>query len=259
MTHPRIKSVIAVSAAALPLLLDCAEAVALEPIELLGKHIFFDEKLSTPSNKQACASCHDPARGWILPDSEINRTTVVAPGAMAPSAFPDAKRCQARRQDPSSHRGGVRPLARSVPSADRNDSLRHRCSVRQTKIAPDRLGGEGGKRYPPIGKRPPGISTPRASKPVTAANPPAVRAGPGDCGHRGNHLIKIVPIQRAIVTIREPVRVSPGDKIEAFEARFRRADPHYPLQGGVLRQQMFKLTACVSCSPFISRSVCQLY
>jgi cytochrome c peroxidase len=72
------------------LLLNCAEATALEPIELLGKHIFFDEKLSTPSNKQACASCHDPARGWVLPDSEINRTTVVAPGA-APHALGSIK------------------------------------------------------------------------------------------------------------------------------------------------------------------------
>jgi len=90
MTHPRIKFVIAASAAALPLLLNCAEAVALEPIELLGKQVFFDDHLSTPSNKQACASCHDPARGWILPNSEVNRTTVVAPGA-APHALGNIK------------------------------------------------------------------------------------------------------------------------------------------------------------------------
>jgi cytochrome c peroxidase len=92
MTHPRtrIKFVIAASAAALPLLLNCAEAVALEPIELLGKQVFFDDHLSTPSNKQACASCHAPARGWILPNSEINRTTVVAPGA-APHALGNIK------------------------------------------------------------------------------------------------------------------------------------------------------------------------
>jgi cytochrome c peroxidase len=67
MAHPRLKSVIATSTVALPLLLNCGEAVALETIELFGKHIFFDEKLSTPRNKQACASCHDPARGWVLP------------------------------------------------------------------------------------------------------------------------------------------------------------------------------------------------
>lgn len=58
-----------------------AGAAALEPLELLGKHVFFDDNLSRPAERQACASCHDPARGWVLPNSKINRTTVVAPGA----------------------------------------------------------------------------------------------------------------------------------------------------------------------------------
>jgi cytochrome c peroxidase len=69
------------SLTAMSLLLWSSDAAALEPIELLGKHIFFDEKLSIPANKQACASCHDPARGWVLPNSAISRSTVVAPGA----------------------------------------------------------------------------------------------------------------------------------------------------------------------------------
>jgi cytochrome c peroxidase len=69
------------SVAATPLLFWPTGAGALEPIEALGKSIFFDEKLSIPANKQACASCHDPARGWILPNSAINASTVVAPGA----------------------------------------------------------------------------------------------------------------------------------------------------------------------------------
>jgi cytochrome c peroxidase len=90
MKQAKIKSTLAASALALPFLLFHGEAVALEPIELLGKHVFFDEKLSIPSNKQACASCHAPARGWILPDSKINRTTVVAPGA-APHALGNIK------------------------------------------------------------------------------------------------------------------------------------------------------------------------
>ena len=55
-------------------------AAALTDIELLGKNIFFD-KISKPEDQQACASCHDPAKGWTLPDSNINKTTVVAPGA----------------------------------------------------------------------------------------------------------------------------------------------------------------------------------
>lgn len=90
MARSKTKSTLAASAILLPFLLVCGEAFALEPIELLGKHVFFDEKLSIPSNKQACVSCHAPARGWILPDSKINRTTVVAPGA-APHALGNIK------------------------------------------------------------------------------------------------------------------------------------------------------------------------
>jgi cytochrome c peroxidase len=84
------KSLIVAAVVAMPLFFWSAGAVALEPIELLGKNIFFDEKLSIPSNKQACASCHDPAKGWILPNSRINSTTVVAPGA-APHALGNIK------------------------------------------------------------------------------------------------------------------------------------------------------------------------
>jgi cytochrome c peroxidase len=74
------RSLLAVSAAVTPILLWSADAAALEPIERLGKHVFFDEDLSRPA-RQACASCHDPAKGWILPNSTINRTIVAAPGA----------------------------------------------------------------------------------------------------------------------------------------------------------------------------------
>jgi cytochrome c peroxidase len=74
-------SLVVASVVAMPLFFWSAGAAALEPIELLGKQIFFDDQLSIPGNKQACASCHDPARGWILPDSTINSSTVVAPGA----------------------------------------------------------------------------------------------------------------------------------------------------------------------------------
>ena len=75
------KSLVAASLAVAPLLLGSAGAFALESIELLGKNVFFDKKLSIPANKQSCASCHDPKRGWVLPNSKINLTTVVAPGA----------------------------------------------------------------------------------------------------------------------------------------------------------------------------------
>ena len=78
------------SAVTLSLLFCSTSARALEPIELLGKNVFFDDSLSTPNHKQACASCHDAAKGGVLPDSRINATTVVAPGA-APHALGNIK------------------------------------------------------------------------------------------------------------------------------------------------------------------------
>jgi cytochrome c peroxidase len=75
------RALFAASLAMAPVLLCSASAVALESIELLGKNVFFDESLSRPANKQGCISCHDPVRGWTLPNAAINRTTVVAPGA----------------------------------------------------------------------------------------------------------------------------------------------------------------------------------
>jgi cytochrome c peroxidase len=58
-----------------------ADHVPLTALEELGKFFFFDNRLSTPRNEQACASCHEPAVGWTLPLSRINETTVGAPGA----------------------------------------------------------------------------------------------------------------------------------------------------------------------------------
>src|SRR5918999_1219248 len=76
--HP--KSLLVALVVAMPLFLWPVRAGALTPLELLGKHIFFDP-LSISGNKQACASCHNPAKGWILPNAAINGSTVVAPGA----------------------------------------------------------------------------------------------------------------------------------------------------------------------------------
>lgn len=53
----------------------------LSPKEELGKLIFFDSNLSTPPG-QACADCHGPLAGWSGPDSVVNNTTVVYPGAL---------------------------------------------------------------------------------------------------------------------------------------------------------------------------------
>ena len=80
MMNLNTKSLIVASVVATPLFFWSAGAAALTPIELLGKDIFFDQ-ISIPGNTQGCVSCHDPAKGWILPNSAINGNTVVAPGA----------------------------------------------------------------------------------------------------------------------------------------------------------------------------------
>jgi cytochrome c peroxidase len=41
-------------------------AAKLTPIEELGKRLFFDKNLSTPTG-QSCAACHDPRDGWTGP------------------------------------------------------------------------------------------------------------------------------------------------------------------------------------------------
>lgn len=74
--------VVSVAAATIAMWSACAWALTpQESLELLGKNVFFDTSLSTPGNKQGCVSCHEPTRGWVFPDSKVNLTTVVAPGA----------------------------------------------------------------------------------------------------------------------------------------------------------------------------------
>lgn len=55
---------------------------SLTPLELLGKHLFFDEDLSTPPG-QSCAACHAPEAGFTGPDSDINAHEAVYPGAVS--------------------------------------------------------------------------------------------------------------------------------------------------------------------------------
>ena len=64
-------------------------AQELSPLENLGKQLFFDTNLSTPAG-QSCASCHAPETGFTGPDSDVNRTTAVYPGA-APGRFGNRK------------------------------------------------------------------------------------------------------------------------------------------------------------------------
>ncbi|HET9481687.1 MAG TPA: cytochrome c peroxidase [Candidatus Polarisedimenticolia bacterium] len=58
------------------------EGIALTPMEMLGRGLFFDTNLSTPAG-QSCAACHAPEVGFTGPTSAINDATAVYPGAIA--------------------------------------------------------------------------------------------------------------------------------------------------------------------------------
>lgn len=70
-------------------------------MEILGKKLFFDKRLSTPRG-QACAVCHGPDVGWTGPESEINALGAVYPGAI-PERF-------GNRKPPSSAYATLSPL-----------------------------------------------------------------------------------------------------------------------------------------------------
>jgi cytochrome c peroxidase len=55
---------------------------SLTPQEELGKNLFLDTNLSTPSG-QACATCHGPEVGYTGPDAAINAGGAVYEGAVA--------------------------------------------------------------------------------------------------------------------------------------------------------------------------------
>lgn len=61
----------------------------LNTLEGLGRHLFFDERLSSPPG-QSCAACHAPEAGWTGPKSDLNRGGAVYPGAI-PSRFGNRK------------------------------------------------------------------------------------------------------------------------------------------------------------------------
>lgn len=78
-----------------------ATAADLSDKEMLGKHLFFDEQLSTPPG-QSCATCHAPEAGFTGPDSQINEMTAVYPGAVA-TRF-------GNRKPPTAAYGGESPI-----------------------------------------------------------------------------------------------------------------------------------------------------
>jgi cytochrome c peroxidase len=77
------------------------KSAALTPIEVLGKDLFFDANLSSPTG-QSCASCHAPEVGFTGPHSEVNLHGAVYEGAYA-GRFGD-------RKPPSAAYGGDSPL-----------------------------------------------------------------------------------------------------------------------------------------------------
>jgi cytochrome c peroxidase len=54
----------------------------LTPRERLGKLLFFDESLSARGN-QSCASCHDPAAGWVGGNETFNKAGAVYEGSIS--------------------------------------------------------------------------------------------------------------------------------------------------------------------------------
>ena len=64
-------------------------ALALTPVEELGKNLFFDTDLSEPAG-QSCASCHSPATGFAEPDQENPVSEGVIPGRFGGRNAPSA-------------------------------------------------------------------------------------------------------------------------------------------------------------------------
>jgi cytochrome c peroxidase len=73
----------------LAVLVSAVAAQGLNPVEQLGKSIFFDEDLSMNEN-QSCATCHAPEAGWVGPDESINIGGAVYEGSI-PGRFGDRK------------------------------------------------------------------------------------------------------------------------------------------------------------------------
>lgn len=64
-------------------------AAPLDPVQSLGKSLFFDTDLSVNGN-QSCSSCHDPDQGFSSPMSDINAAGAVVEGSV-PGRFGNRK------------------------------------------------------------------------------------------------------------------------------------------------------------------------
>ncbi|MHB8882166.1 MAG: cytochrome-c peroxidase [Thermodesulfovibrionales bacterium] len=66
-----------------------APATNLTPVQQIGKLLFFDKNLSSPSG-QACAACHDPKAGFAEPDTGVPVSEGVLPGRFGSRNSPSA-------------------------------------------------------------------------------------------------------------------------------------------------------------------------
>jgi cytochrome c peroxidase len=97
-------SIMATIATLVLLLAIVGQGLADDPLtaeEQLGKDLFFDENLSTPPG-QSCATCHAPEVGFVGPDSDINASQAVYPGAIHTRA--------GNRKPPTAAYGGESPV-----------------------------------------------------------------------------------------------------------------------------------------------------
>jgi len=61
--------------------LHASEKTSLSPKERLGRHLFFDAKLSVPEG-QSCATCHAPEAGFTGPHDATNKGGAAYEGAV---------------------------------------------------------------------------------------------------------------------------------------------------------------------------------
>jgi len=76
-----------------------SDTTSLNPKELLGKHLFFDAKLSVPEG-QSCASCHAPEVGFTGPGEEINKAGGYTRSDKGPFRQPETAHVVLRRGQP---------------------------------------------------------------------------------------------------------------------------------------------------------------
>ena len=111
--------------------------------------------------------------------------TLREPRMKQQGAAGEDQQTQAHR-DPAEHDDPGDLLRRQSPAPVKSIAHGTAAQCGEAQIVPDRQGGEGGKRYPPIGKRPPGIahaqSVETGQADIAGGGEPARRQKPGSRG-----------------------------------------------------------------------------